>query len=102
MLQPAESEKNLDNLVMNLDGEHSGLLSTLGTYPGCGSVALNPSGQASARERATVEAVLSRRLMQKLTIKLKEVDMWETFQGRNDQKCPLFIFFYPADPRGIT
>lgn len=82
MLQPVEKEKNLSNLVMNFDPELAGLLPTLGTSTGCGSVSLNPSGRASPRERSVAEAVLSRRLMGKLEEKLKQVEMWETFQSK--------------------
>ena len=71
----------MSNLVMNFDAEMSGLLPTLGTSPGCGSISLNPSGRSSARQRAVAEAVLSRRVMTKLEGKLKEVGMWQTFCG---------------------
>ena len=81
MLQPVEKEKNLSNIVMNYDPSSVPLLETLGSAPGCGSVAANPEARNPARIRAVAEAILVRRVMKRLQLKLEEVGMSKSFYG---------------------
>lgn len=81
MLQPSDKERNLNNIVMNLNQDLVGLLDTLGNARGCGSVALNPKSNKSGRSRALAEAIIVKGVMNTLEQKMKEVSMWKTFIG---------------------
>lgn len=81
MLQPVEKEKNLSNIVMNYDQTSVPLLDTLGSAPGCGSVALNPEARQPARVRAVTEAILVRRIVKRLLVELKSVGMLDSFRN---------------------
>ena len=85
MLQPVEKEKNLSNIVMNFDPSSVPLLDTLGSAPGCGSVAANPEARNPARIRAVAEAILVRRVMKRLQLKLEEVGMSKSFYGEKEE-----------------
>ena len=83
MLQPADGEKNLANIVMTFAPHLAGVLATLGSSAGLGSVAANPvSGRNfSPRARSVAEAVITRNVMVKLRSELEAVDMWRSFKG---------------------
>lgn len=66
MLNPDGKEDTLATLVLSHAPDVSTLLRTLGSAPGCGSVALNPEGQSAGRARAVAEAVLTARVMWRL------------------------------------
>ena len=83
MIQPGDGEKNLHNIVMTFTPQLSGILSTLGSANGCGSVAANPIGgrTVSPRARAVAESVITRNVMDKLKCELEAIEMWNTFKG---------------------
>ena len=83
MLQPGENEKNLHNIVMTITPNLAGILATLGSSTGCGSVAANPCGgrNVSPRARSVAEAVITRNVMVKLRPEMEAVDMWRSFRG---------------------
>ncbi len=57
------------------------LLPTLGSAPGCGSVALNPMGRATPRQRALAEVALARGVMSNMEYKLRGDGLWKAFVG---------------------
>ena len=81
MLNPGENEMTLSTLVMKLKPELSGILETLGTSTGKGSVSMNPtSAKKSSRSRAIAESILVFNLMEPLKAKLSKDGLLKSFQ----------------------
>ncbi len=90
MLQPDDKEKTISTLTMQYKPDLNGLLETLGSYSGSGSVSMNPlirgpdsrfKTASSPRSRALAEVILSRHIMQELEKELIATDLYNTFQG---------------------
>ena len=86
MLQPSDGgDKNLHTIVMMHKPQLAGLLETLGTAAGSGSVSLRPTHRTSTtsgRARAIAEAVLVRHLMTHLKDLLREKGMLDAFKSK--------------------
>ena len=92
LLEPSAKERNLAHIAMShpadADNLVSGLIPTLGSAPGCGSVALCPDARAAARSRAAAEAAMvqgligeKRKGLSRLEKDLREAQLWKSFQG---------------------
>ncbi|XP_067676390.1 DNA polymerase theta-like [Haliotis asinina] len=79
MLDPGAREKNMQGLVTNYLPLEVFMIDNIGGGLGLGSVGLAPLPQGSGRYRATVESVLTRKLMAFFMKKLKDEGLTEAF-----------------------
>ena len=80
MLKPGEAQPTLATMVMTFHPGLSGLLETLGTAKGQGSVAMNLQSHAKPRSRAVAESVLVLNLMKPLSEKLQNEGLCLAFE----------------------
>ena len=80
MLKPGEAQPTLGTMVMTFSPGLSGLLETLGTAKGQGSVAMNLQSHAKPRSRAVAESVLVMHLVKPLSDKLTNEGLISAFE----------------------
>ena len=80
MLKPGEAQPTLGTMVMTFNPGLSGLLETLGTAKGQGSVAMNLQSHAKPRSRAVAESVLVMNLVKPLSDKLTNEGLISAFE----------------------
>jgi hypothetical protein len=96
MIKPGETEKTLATLVMTIKPELSGLLETLGSSSGAGSVGMVPEAAknpmklqnlASPRSRALAESALVFNLIGKMVAELVANGLFSSFTGKGVRIC---------------
>ena len=81
MLKPGEHQPTLSTLIMTFNPGLSGLLDTLGSAKGQGSVAMNVQGHNKPRSRAVAESTLVNNLIQPLKAKLQNEGLMVAFEN---------------------
>ncbi|XP_071114847.1 DNA polymerase theta-like [Haliotis cracherodii] len=79
LLDPGAREQNMQGLVTNYLPQEVFMIDNIGGGLGLGSVGLAPLPPGSGRYRATVESVLTRRLMAFFTERLRDEGLTEAF-----------------------
>ena len=75
LLDPSSTQPTLNKLVLDYRPDLITLLSTLGSGPGCGSLAANPAASQPPRHRAAAEAILVNLITKELESRLDKENL---------------------------
>merc|ERR1719186_1456669 len=101
LLDPASPQSTLSKLVLEHSPSLTPLLSTLGSGPGCGSLAANPAASQAPRYRAVAEAVLVNSVTRELE-KLLEINELLEHYKEVEMKCNVVLLKMELTGMGLN
>eukprot|EP00090_Calanus_glacialis_P026477 TRINITY_DN41690_c0_g1_i1.p1 TRINITY_DN41690_c0_g1~~TRINITY_DN41690_c0_g1_i1.p1 ORF type:complete len:1191 (+),score=470.34 TRINITY_DN41690_c0_g1_i1:391-3573(+) len=101
LLDPGSTQATLNRLVLDYSPALTPLLSTLGSGPGCGSVAANPASSQPPRYRAVAEAVLVNSITKELEMLLGKNSLLEHYK-EVEMKCDMVLLKMELTGMGLN